>query len=99
PNFIDARLNLAAALIDVDARSDALEELEIARDDSDSAGFPLPRLGMLFSRCGARDRASACFSAHAAQCPGDREAMQSLVTWRATAATRDEFLSAFAAAG
>lgn len=99
PNFIDARLNLAAALIDIDARSDALEELEIARDDSDSAGFPLPRLGMLFSRCGARERASACFSAHAAQCPGDREAMQSLLAWIGTAAARDECLNALAAAG
>jgi tetratricopeptide (TPR) repeat protein len=81
PNFLDARLNLASALIDTDATSDALAELEIARHERDAAAFPLPRLGMLFARCEARERAAACFSAHAARCPGDRESMALLLAW------------------
>jgi tetratricopeptide (TPR) repeat protein len=81
PHFVDARLNLASALIDIDATSDARIELDIAWRDRDAAAFPLPRLGMLFVRCEARERAAACFLAHAAQCPGDRETMALLLSW------------------
>ncbi len=79
PRFVEARLNLASALLDTGAASDALTELEIACYDRDAAGFPLPLAGVLFARCGARDRARACFSTHAAQCPGDRDIMAFLL--------------------
>jgi tetratricopeptide (TPR) repeat protein len=81
PSFVDARLNLAAALIDTEALIEAQNELEAAWRERDAAAFPLPRLGMLFARCDARKQAAACFAAHAAQCPGDRATMASLLAW------------------
>lgn len=81
PRFVDARLNLASALIDMEAMTDARGELDVAWQDRDAAAFPLPRLGRLFARCGAREQALACFAAHAALCPGDREAMSHLLAW------------------
>jgi Flp pilus assembly protein TadD len=86
PSFIDARLNLAAALLDTEALAEAQSELEAAWHARDAAAFPLRRLGMLFARCGAREQAGACFAAHAALCPGDRETMASLLTWIGDAA-------------
>lgn len=97
PCFVDARLNLASALIDTEALVDALSELDIAWHERDAAAFPLPRLGRLFARCGAHDQASACFSAHAALCPGDREAMASLLAWIGDAAAYAPMTSAGAA--
>jgi predicted Zn-dependent protease len=88
PCFIDARLNLASALIDTDALTDARNELQVAWHERDAAAFPLQRLGMLFARCGLRDQASACFAAHASLCPGDRATMASLLSWIADTATR-----------
>ena len=81
PRFLDARLNLASALIDTESLSDAHTELDIAYDDRNAAAFPLRRLGMLYARCGAPDQARACFAAHAALCPADRESMASLLAW------------------
>jgi tetratricopeptide (TPR) repeat protein len=86
PSFIDARLNLASALIDTEALADARGQLDIAWHARDAAAFPLPRLGRLFARCGAHDRAGACFAAHAALCPGDRKMMASLLAWIGKAA-------------
>jgi predicted TPR repeat methyltransferase len=73
PRFIEARLNLASALLDTGAAADALTELEIACYDREASAFPLPQAGILFARCGAHAQARACFSAHAARCPGDRD--------------------------
>jgi tetratricopeptide (TPR) repeat protein len=88
PRCLEARLNLASALIDLDAISDARMQLELAWRDRDAVAFPLPRLGMLFAHCGVHERATACFSAHAAQCPGEREAMRVLLAWVGEAAGR-----------
>jgi tetratricopeptide (TPR) repeat protein len=85
PCFVDARLNLASALIDIEALADARSELERAWHERDAAAFPLPRLGMLFARCGLHDEASGCFSTHASLCPGERDAMASLLAWIGTA--------------
>jgi Flp pilus assembly protein TadD len=87
PRFVDARLNLASALIDIEALTDARSELELAWHERDAAAFPLPRLGMLFARCGMPEQASACFTAHATLCPGERATMASLLTWIADTAT------------
>jgi tetratricopeptide (TPR) repeat protein len=86
PCFVDARLNLASALIDIEALTDARGELDLAWQARETAAFPLPRLGMLFARCAAHEQASACFAAHAALCPGDRETMASLLAWIGTTA-------------
>lgn len=85
PRLVEARLNLASALIDTGAVRDALAELDIAYYDCDAVAFPLPQVGVLFARCGARDRARVCFEAHAAQCPGDRETMMSALASMAKA--------------
>jgi len=81
PRFLDARLNLASALMDTDALSDARTQLDLAYNDRDAAAFPLRRIGMLFARCGAPEQARACFAAHASLYPADREIMASLLAW------------------
>ncbi len=76
PRNIRARINLGIALASLGRNVEALEHAEFAARSSGEPAFPHHLLGLLLARCGAKDAAKRCFTAHLQRDPGDREGVR-----------------------